>query len=144
MIFIYSLALFLLGLAHFLIKRRVASLERKYLKVARQADSLLREPLHRQGNSNRYDPYQSAKRQLELGVLAQKRDRVETRYTSWQGLSERLAKTIARVRGWKGRTLPYTFGALDVAFFLSLADYLGCGDYVGPRKLVQILLDLLR
>jgi hypothetical protein len=144
MIFVYSVALFLLGLVHFLIKRRVASLEKKYLRVVREADELVRKPLYREGNSNRLDPVTAAKRQYTLGVLGQKRDHVEARYTSWLGKSERLAKWIARVRGWKGRTLPYTFGALDVAFFLTLADYLGFGDYVGTRKLVEVVVAMFK
>jgi hypothetical protein len=137
MIFVYSAALFLLGLVHFLIKRRVASLEKKYLRVAREADKLARQGMLREGIGNRTDPCLAAKRQYQLGVLTQKRDGVEARYASWQGLSERMAKLIVRVRGWKGRALPYTFGAFDVAFFLALADFLGYGKHASPRVLVQ-------
>jgi hypothetical protein len=144
MIFVYSLALFLLGLVNFLIKRRVASLEKKYLRVAREADQLVRQPVLREGNSNRNDPCQAAKRQYLLGLLTQKRDRIETRYTGWQALSERMLKLAAHVRGWKGRTLPYTFGARDVAFFLTLADYLGYGEYVGSRYLIQVVMAWLK
>ena len=111
MLFLYSTALFLLGLAHFVIKRRVASLEKKYLRVAREADLLVRQPFYREGTSGKHDPYQLAKRQYLLGVLTQKRDRTEACYASWQATSDRFAKLIARVRGWKGRSLPYTFGA---------------------------------
>lgn len=143
MIFIYSAALFLLGFVHLLIKWRVAVLEKKYLKVARAADELVRQAGYREGNSNRYDPVTFAKRQVALGTLAYKRDRVEQRYTAWQSLADRVSKLAQRIRGWKGRTLPYTFGALDVAFFLTLADYLGFGNYVGPRQLVQAVVSWL-
>lgn len=144
MIFLYSFALFLLGVTHFVIKRRVASLEKKYLRVALEADALARQSLLRQGNAKPYDACQVAKRQLLLGQLTEKRDRVESRYTAWQTRSDRLAKLIARVRGWKGRTLPYTFGALDVAGALALIDYLGVGQQVSARVLVQSLVALFQ
>ncbi len=78
MIFLYTALLLLVGVAHFLIKRRVAALEKKYSGVVKEADDLLRQGNHRDGNSNRQDPYQNAKRQYKLAMLAEKRDRMET------------------------------------------------------------------
>jgi len=83
MIFLYTALLLFVGVAHFLMKRRVAALEKKYSRVIKEADDLLRQSSHREGNSNRQDPYQSAKRQYQLAMLAQKRDRMETRYGAW-------------------------------------------------------------
>ena len=74
MLLLYTLLLLLFGVAGFLIVRRVASLERKYSKVARQTDKLVRESPFREGNSTRLDPFLVAKRQYQLGLLAQKRD----------------------------------------------------------------------
>ena len=144
MIFLYTLVLLLLGSAYFLCKRRVASLEKKYTRVAKEADALVRQPSYREGNSGRLaaDPYSLAKRQYQLGVLAQKRDRVEARYASWQDFTDRFGKFLVRVRHWKGRKLPYTFGALDVATTLALIDYFGAGQYLNARHLVETVASL--
>ena len=137
MIFVYSTALVLLGAAHFLVRRRAASLEKKFIRVSKQADDLLRQSTYRDGNSNRGDPYLAAKRQYRLAVLADQRDRVEGRYTNWQVRSDKLSKLKARLRNWKGRKLPYTLGVLDVTGALALIDYLGAGQYVNARGLVE-------
>jgi hypothetical protein len=139
MLFLYTLALCLLVGGHFLIRRRVAALEKKYSRVAKEADNLLRN----QQGVNRIDPYQNAKRQYRLALLADRRDKVETRYTAWQDRSERLGKLLARLRAWKGRKLPYTFGALDVVGAFALVDYLGAGRYVSARGLIEAVNTLL-
>ncbi len=143
MIFLYTSLLFLLGVAYFLIKRRATSLEKKYARVAKEADTLLRHANLREGNSNKTaDQYQAAKRQYQLGLLAQKRDRVEAKYAAWKGRADRFGKVIARLKNWKGKKLPYTFGVLDVAGTLVLADYLGFGQYANARYLVQVVTSL--
>ena len=50
---------------------------------------------------------------------------------------------MTRVRNWKGKKLPYTFGVVDVWFLLSLIDYLGVGAYLSPRYLVQLATSLV-
>ncbi len=142
MIFLYTALLLLVGVAHFLIKRRVAALEKRYARVAGEADELLRQSSYREGNSNRQDPYQSAKRQYKLAMLAEKRDSVESAFVRWDRRSERFAKLRERLRAWKGRKLPYTFGALDVAFVLSAIDYLGAGQFLSARHLVEAVASL--
>ena len=144
MIFLYTLVLLLLGSAYFLCKRRVAALEKKYTRVAKEADALVRQPSYREGNSGRLaaDPYSIAKRQYQLGLLAQKRDRLEGRYASWQDRTDRFGKFLGRVRHWKGRKLPYTFGVLDFAGALALIDYFGAGQYVNARALLQAVTSL--
>ena len=144
MIFLYTLVLLLLGSVYFLSKRRAASLEKKYSRVAKEADALVRQPTYREGNSGRLsDPYAAAKRQYQLGLLAQKRDRLEARYASWQDFTDRFGKFLGRVRNWKGRKLPYSFGVLDVAGALALIDYFGAGQYVNARALVQAVTSIL-
>ena len=142
MIFLYTALLLLVGVAHFLIKRRVAALEKKYSRIVKDADDLLRQSNYRDGNSNRQDPYQSAKRQYQLALLAQKRDRMESSYSTWHRRSERVGKFRHRLRSWKGRKLPYTFGVLDVAGAMYLIDYLGAGHYVNARHLMDTLTSL--
>ncbi len=137
MIILYTALLLLVGVAHLLIKRRVAALEKRYARVAGEAEELLRQGNYREGNSNRQDPYQSAKRQYKLAMLAEKRDSVESAFVRWDRRSERFAKLRERLRAWKGRKLPYTFGALDVAFVLSAIDYLGVGQFLNARHLVE-------
>jgi hypothetical protein len=142
MIFLYTCLLLLLAGAHFLTRRRVRALEKKYTRIASEADELLRKGQFRCGNGNRQDPYQNARQQYQLALLAEKRERTEARYTAWQGRAERLAKLRARVRGWKGRKLPYTLGVLDVVGTLALIDYLGAGQYVNARGLFQAVVSL--
>ena len=139
MIFLYTSVLLLLGVTRFLFRRRAAWLEKKYVRVAKEADRLLRQSSWRDGNSNKPDAYQAAKRQYQLGRLAQKRDRVEAKFTSWQAAADRVGRWSTAVRNWKGRTLPYTFGALDVAGALYLIDTLGVAPYASPRHLVQMV-----
>ena len=139
MIFVFTSLLLLLGVARFLSKRRARSLERKYVRAAREADALLKQ---NRGGTNYTDPVQTAKRQYLLGRLAQKRDRVEAKYTSWQSKSDRLGKWYLAVRNWKGRKLPYTFGVLDLYAALYLIDYLGVGTYANPRYLYQLIASL--
>jgi hypothetical protein len=137
MIFVYGLLLVLLAGIHFLLSRRVVSLEKKYSRVAREADELLRKSSYRDGNSNRPDPYVTARRQLELALLAQKRDRLESRYVAAQKMRERVGQLRTRMKAWKGRTLPYTFGVVDVTCALALVDYLGAGQYLNARTLAH-------
>jgi hypothetical protein len=142
MIFLYTALLLLVGMLYFLIRRRVAVLEKKYSGVVKEADDLLRQSNYKDGNSNRQDPYQTAKRQYKLAMLADKRDRMEASYTTWHRRAERLGKLRHRLRAWKGRKLPYTFGALDVACAMSLIDYLGAGHYLNARHVVETVASL--
>jgi hypothetical protein len=143
MIFLYTALLLLVGVAHFLLKRRVARLETKYTGVVKEADDLLRQSGYREGNSNRHDPYQNAKRQLKLALFAQKRDKLEASYSAWHRRAERLSKLRHRLRAWKGRKLPYTLGVLDVAGAMALMDYLGAGQFLSARYLVETVTSML-
>jgi hypothetical protein len=140
MILLYTALLFLLIVARWLVRRRVASLEKRYTRAAAAAEQVLKLPLLRQGNNNRPDPVADAKRQYLLGQSAQKRDAIEARYTAWQHISDRMNRWVAAVRGWKGRKLPYTFGALDVIGLLALIDGLGVGQYVSVQALYRLAL----
>jgi hypothetical protein len=142
MILLYSALVFVLGAAAFVMRRRAKSLEKKYARVAKEADALVKQPAYKEGNSNRVDPYVIAKRQFQLGVLAQKRDRVEARYVAWEQRADRFGRYVNRLRSWKGKKLPYTFGAVDLACVFATIDYLGFGDVVGVRPLVQLLTGL--
>lgn len=137
MILLYLVLLLVLAAARFLVARRVSLLERKFSRVARAAHEVAAQPVHREGNSNRCDPYRLAKHQYQLGQLAQKRDRVEGRYTAWQARSERLGRLVGRVRGWRGRWVPYLLGAADVVLVLALIALFGSG--VLSEQLRQVL-----
>jgi hypothetical protein len=138
MILLYTLALFLLGVIKMLIGWRVAFLERRYTRAALAVVKLLREPAFRDGNGNRGDVGQSAKRQYQLGVLVQQRDYLEAKHDRWQLRAEKIGAAVNAVRSWKGRKLPYTLGVLDVSGLLYLIDYLGAGEYANVRHLVQM------
>jgi hypothetical protein len=137
MIFLYSFLLLFLGAVKLLVDRRVARLEKKYCTTAKAAERLVREPPYRPGNGNRPDPCEGAKRQYQLGLLVQKRDRLEARYAAWQGCSEKFGRFVSRARAWKGKKLPYTMGALDVSAVFYLADRLGAADLVNLRHLAE-------
>lgn len=138
MILIYSLALFLLVAVGLLVARRAAALERKFARTALEAEKLVRAPAYRAGNGGGQDPYQVARRQYQLGQLIQKRDRLEGKCMTWQKAADRLAKMVESVRGYSGRKLPYTFGALDVSAVLGLVDYCGVAEFVSVRRLIEL------
>jgi hypothetical protein len=139
MVLLYTSLIFVLGVVKFLIGRRVKSLEKKYVRVAKEADGVLKQSVFKDGNSNRVDPFVSAKRQYLIGLLAQKRDRVESKYAAWQTSADKFGRFVASLRSWKGKKLPYTFGAVDVLFVLGLIDYLGFSEVVSVRALVHLL-----
>jgi hypothetical protein len=144
MIFLYTFLVLFLGGVKVLIDRRVRRLERKYSKTAREVAELVRQNLPRDGNANRTDPCQSAKRQFLIGLLVQKRDRLEALHDTWLARSERFNKFVTRVRNWKGKKLPYTLGVVDVALVLYLIDQLGVGEYVSFRHIVQLVSSYLQ
>ena len=125
MMLVYLVLLLVLVMARLLVWRRVAALERKYARAARAAQEVAQQPVYKEGNSGRPDPYRVAKHQYLVGQLVQKRDRIEGRYATWQARAEGLARLAARLRGWKGRWVPYLFGAADAVAVLVL---LGSGE----------------
>jgi hypothetical protein len=139
MLILYTLLVLLLGAVKFLFDRRAARLERRYLQTAAAADKLLREAQFKPGTGGKADIYLSAKRQYRLGRLVEQRDRYESKYAAWQGTADRLGNVLFRLRRWKGRLLPYTLGAADVAAVLFLADYLSGGESVNLRPLVELV-----
>jgi hypothetical protein len=142
MILLYTTLIFVFGVATFVIGRRVKSLEKKYAHVAKETDLLSKQSAMKDGNSNRADLCVTAKRQYMLGLLVQKRDRVETKYVAWQGLADKFKHYVANLKTWKGKKLPYTFGAVDVACVLGLIDYLGFQDYVSVHALIHFVTKL--
>jgi hypothetical protein len=139
MIVLYVSLLLLLCGTHYVLRRRAASLERKYAVVLKEASSLLREPLPREGNSGRTDPYLTAKRNYQLGALAQKKEALETKHCAWQTRAEKVGRMLRAVRSWRGRKFPYLLGALDAVASLCLLEYLGLGEYASPHHLVSTL-----
>src|SRR3954469_13850265 len=103
MFFLYLLARVFLASVHLLVRWRVARLEKRYARLAADADKLLKQSCVRGGNSNRPDPFLAAKQQHELALVALKRDRVENRYVSRQKFSERFGSFRRGVAGYRGR-----------------------------------------
>ncbi len=137
MIVIYTALLFVLSVILFLVKRRVARLEKKLSRATAEAKEALRLPLAKEGNSNKTDPYETARRQYLLGVLVQKRDRVEARHTAWQRFADKFEACVKNVRAWRGKRLPYFCGALDVAGLVTVLDLFGKSSYVNLRSAVS-------
>src|SRR5262249_43354871 len=106
-------------------------------------DKLSREPIFKQGNSNRLELCLSAKRQYELGLLVQRRDRLEGKHQGWKALADRLGRWKAAVQDWKGKKLPYTLGVVDVTLVMLLIDRLGLAEYVSPEALYEQVRSLI-
>jgi hypothetical protein len=138
MIFLYTSLLFLLGMIKAVWRLRARTLERKYIRLAAAVDHLVRQGEQKAGNG-RADPCVSAKRAYLLGQRVQQRDRIEAKHFAWQHGVERLTRWVNALRGWKGKTLPYTLGAADVWMLLHLIDYLGVGQYVSTGILLQVV-----
>jgi hypothetical protein len=143
MILVYALLLLLLVVARYVIVRRVASLEKKYVRAARATDELFKAQPLRPGNASKPDQYATARQAYLLGQAVERRERVETRYVAGQKLAERFGALVAAVRGWRGRTLPYVVGALDVLFVLGTLDYLGYRDQLSAHAVVEFLSSLV-
>ena len=127
MVVLYLALLLVLGLVQVLLRWRVSRLEKRYVRVASEADTLLKQVVLRPGNCNRLDPLVSARQQFDLAVVATKRAEVEDRYSAWQAFTERFAHFRRRLAGFQGKALPYVGGVLDVAFVVVLLDWLGVG-----------------
>jgi hypothetical protein len=138
MIVLYTLLLLVLGITRFMVSRRARSLERRYSKVAAEANRLANEAQYRPGNSNRADLFTSAKRQYRLGQVAEKRDRLEARHFGWQRWADKVGRALDAVRSWKGKKLPYTLGVVDVSLALYLIDHFGLGDRLNWEGLVEM------
>ena len=139
MIFLYTFLLLVLTAAKLLIDRRALGLERKFARAAKAADQVSRELTFRGGNSSRPDVCEAAKRYYQLGLLTQKRDRLEAKYGACQARAERLGRWVTALRTWKGKKLPYTLGVLDVSCLLYAIDLLGVGEQVSVRHLAHLV-----
>ncbi|HKI31892.1 MAG TPA: hypothetical protein VKA46_08485 [Gemmataceae bacterium] len=143
MILFYALLLLLLVVARYVIVRRVAALERKYVKIARTTDELLKAQPLKPGNTSKPDPYAAARQAYLLGQAVERRERLEARYCACQKLGERFTALVAAVRGWKGRKLPYVVGALDVLLVFGALDYFGYRDHLSAQAVVEFLSSLV-
>jgi hypothetical protein len=133
MILLYALAVLLLGIAAFVTGRRARTIERKFIRAAAQADVLVKEMSYRGGNNSPADPLRAAKRQFELGRLVQARDRLETKYDTWEGRAEKCRSLRDRLRNCRGRLVPYVFGVIDVVGVFALATVFGIVDQAQLR-----------
>ena len=103
---------------------KAAHLERKYTRAALAAESLARQLQTKPGNGN-LDPFLTAKSHYEFGRLVENRDRMKEKFLAWQGWAEGVGRASAKVAGWKGRTVPYLCGAIDLGVVLGALHLLG-------------------
>jgi hypothetical protein len=134
MLVLYVSLLVALALVQVVLRWRVRRLERRFVRVAAEADTLLKHTGQR-GGTNRTDPFLAARQQYELARLGMKRDRVERRYTAWQSFCENFSRFRGRLTGYRGKVLPYLVGAFDVAFVIVALDQFG----VGPEQVKALL-----
>lgn len=142
MIFLYTFLLILLGVLKFVVERRAAFLAWRHARLTRVVDGLLREPVFKEGNSSKPNACKAAQRQYLLGLMAQRKDRIEAKHFAWLNRADNLARFIDCLRHWKGKKLPYSLGALDVWLFLCLIDDLGAAQYLSARKLIELVTSL--
>jgi hypothetical protein len=140
MILMYLALFVLLLLARIAVGVRVKYLERKYARLATAARQLVNRPVYRQGNNSKSDPFELARQQYELGRVTAQRDRVETRYATWQTRADRLGKFWSRARSFKGRFVPYLSGAIDVALTVLALGLLGLVEWSSVLESVRNLL----
>jgi hypothetical protein len=138
MILIYTLMLFLLGMLKLLVSMRARALERKFMTIAKLVDEHVRQAQVKPGNANKHDLCVTAKATLVLGHLVDKRDRVEAKHDAWQCWADRLTRWVATLRDWKGKTVPYTLGAVDVWMLMQFIDYMGVGQVLGTLNVIQL------
>jgi hypothetical protein len=136
---LFHVILLLLNGVKFLFARRATGLERKYARLAKEVNGTLRDALFKEGNSTRHDPCQAAKRHYRLGLLVERKDRLEAKHYRWAHRVERLSRLIEKLRGWQGRLVPYAVGAIDVVTTLCTIDYFSQGDFVVLRHLVDLV-----
>jgi len=158
MILFYTALILCFVAARFVINRRVSRLEKKFIRTADEADRLLAESTAREGKPEllsiagvpvhkktqlkgelRPDPAQAAKRQYLLGILVQKRDRLEEKHQAWERRKDRLNAGLARIRSWKGRKVPYLLGVTDVSAAVYAIDYYGLREYISADRLMEIV-----
>jgi hypothetical protein len=137
MMLVFNVLLLLLSGVQKVLAYRAGRLERKFARLAGEVNALCREPLFKEGNTNRLAPLQAAKRQYLLGALVQKKDRLEALHDTWALRADAVQRAAMRLRQWKGRLLPYAFGALDTVGVGCLVDYVTYGDFVRLRQLVE-------
>ena len=113
---------------------RAARTEKKYTAAALEAEQAARQAQTKPGNASQPDVFTTAKRQYELGRLVELRDQLEARYHGWQARTDRLGQLVMRLRGVKGRLVPYVFGVVDVALVLVALHYLGLPHDLDPVK----------
>jgi hypothetical protein len=141
MIFLYSFVLLLLGSVKLLVQRRSAVLGRRYSALARSVQSLLT-AAHKAAGAGKADLCQLAVQHYELGLLAQKRDRLEARHFAWQAWAERLGRWFQRLRNCQGRTVPYLLGVIDVCLVLAVLEFSGTSAYASAHGLAQLMTEL--
>jgi hypothetical protein len=136
---LFQALLLLLTAVRYVFAWRARGLERRYAQLAKQVAAAARDVPHKEGNSSRFDPFQAAKRTYQLGLLVERRDRLEELHHRWALRVERLNRWTARLRHWKGRLVPYALGAVDVLTMLCALDYFGQGEVVAVRRLVAVV-----
>ena len=143
MILVYALLLLLLVVARYVIVRRVAALEKKYVRTARATDELFRAQPARPGNASKPDPYSTARQAYQLGQAVERARARRGPLLRLAEAAERFGALVTAVRAWKGRKLPYVVGALDVLFVLGALDYLGYRDRLSAHAVVEFLSSLV-
>jgi len=124
MIPLYALLRAALSGVQWLFAAKAARLERKYAKAASAAEAVARQLQTKPGNGTQ-DPFATAKRHYGFGRLVETRDRLEEKFHAWQGRAEGVGRASATVASWKGRTVPYLCGAVDLGLILTALHSLG-------------------
>ena len=125
MVPMYVLMLVALSALARVLSARAARMERKYTRAAMLATELAKAGAVKPGNGSTADPFITAKRQYDLGRLVEVRDRLESKFLTWQARAESVSAFAAQLRRWQGRAVPYLFGIADVSIVLVALHLLG-------------------
>ncbi|HEY8506427.1 MAG TPA: hypothetical protein VIL46_17730, partial [Gemmataceae bacterium] len=136
MLLLYTFAAGLLGLVHRAVLLRARRLEKRYGKVALEAEKLARD-LQVKGGTGKPDPFANARRHYRLGQVVEARDRLERKYDRWETWAERLAHRRERLRRWNGKLIPYLFGAADAALVVLALHWTGLGESIDVHSLKE-------
>lgn len=124
MIPLYALLRAALAVVKSLFAAKASRLEKKYTKAALAAETVARQLQTKPGNGQ-LDPFATAKSHYEFGRQVETRDRLEERFLTWQGRTERVGHAAKKLAAWKGRGVPYLCGAIDLGLALSALHLLG-------------------
>lgn len=118
---IYLCVRITLALLHSLLSWRAAGAERHFEGLTAEAETLAGK------DCSGTDRLQQARHQMRLSAVAARQERAEDRAVRFVSAAEAVGRWRAGLASWKGRTVPYLAGHLDVLAGMAAAEFSGRG-----------------